>query len=193
MTMIARFAHISILIGLFLVFAGVCTAQRNADGTSSLYPDSKETDKRDQPKSVREMLDKLRIEKEKKDYDAMLSRGEEALQISDQLEKAFETNEKLTNQDLAKLESLEKLVKKIRSELGGSDDDDTDPPNDDAFAPQSRVGRPNTVVEGFKALKETTVMLVDELKKTTRFTISAAAIQSTNAVLRLARFLRFKK
>jgi len=191
--MIARFAQISILIGLFLVFAGVCTAQRSADGSSSIYPDSKETDKGDQPKSVREMLDKLRIEKEKKDYDAMLSRGEEALRISDQLEKAFETNEKLTDKDLAKLDSLEKIVKKIRSELGGNSDEDTDAPDDDAMTPQPRVDRPNTVVEGFQALKKTTVMLVDELKKTTRFTISAAAIQSTNAVLRLARFLRFKR
>jgi hypothetical protein len=34
---------------------------------------------------------------------------------------------------------------------------------------------------------------VDELKKTTRFSISAIAIQSSNTVLKLVRFLRLRK
>lgn len=190
--MIMRFAQLSILLSLFLVCTGVSQAQRTADNNSSLYPDSKETEKSDQPKSVRELLEKARIDKEKKDFETMLSRGEEALKISEQLENALETTSQLTDKDLAKIESLEKIVKKIRAELGGNDEDDVDT-SDDNSTPRPKVTPPNSVVEGFKALKDTTVMLVDELKKTTRFSISAAAIQSTNAVLRLARFLRFKK
>ncbi len=191
--MVTRFAHISILLGIILIFADICVAQQSADGNSSLYPDVKEKDKGDQPKSVREMLDKLRIEKEKKDYDTMLSRGEEALKISNQLEKAFETNTRLTEKDLAKLESLEKIVKKIRNELGGNEEDDSAIYDDDSSTRQPRVERPNSLVEGFQSLKKTTVMLMDELRKTTRFTISAAAIQSTNSVLRIARFLRLTR
>ena len=190
--MIARLAHISILALIVCTFSLVCSAQRTADNGSSLYSDGKD-DEKNQPKNVREMLEKMRIDKEKKDYSAMLTRGEEALKISEQLEKTLETTAQLTNKDLAKLESLEKLVKKIRSELGGSDDDEIESSDEAATTtPQPKVYKPNSIAEGFKALKSTTLMLVDELKKTTRFSISAAAIRSTNAVLRLARFLRFR-
>ena len=51
--------------------------------------------------------------------------------------------------------------------------------------------RPKDVVDGFKVLRSNTIKLVDELNKTTRFTISAAAIQTTNTVLRITRFLKF--
>jgi hypothetical protein len=44
-----------------------------------------------------------------------------------------------------------------------------------------------------KSFRAAAVGLFDELKKTTRFTISAAAIQSANAVVKLARFLRISK
>ena len=44
--------------------------------------------------------------------------------------------------------------------------------------------------EAVKSLRAMTVSMYDELKKTSRFTISAAAIESTNALLRITRFLR---
>lgn len=190
--MIARSSYLSLLLTLVLLSTGVSSAQRTADNSSSIYPDSKDSDKTDQPKSVRELLDKARIQKEKKDFETMLSRGDEALKISEELEESLENTSQFTDKDLTKLESLEKIVKKIRGELGGNDEDDVGFSNE-TFIAQPNVIRPGSVAEGFKALKNTTLMLVDELKKTSRFTISAAAIQSTNTVLRLARFLRFKK
>ena len=42
-------------------------------------------------------------------------------------------------------------------------------------------------------LKTSTAKLVDELKKTTRFSLSATAIQTSNAVLTVARFMRIRK
>ena len=74
---------------------------------------------------MREMLEKMRIEKDKKDHEEMIQRGQEALDLSDELEKAIESDQKLTQKDIEKLDTLEKLVKKIRSELGGGDDDDS--------------------------------------------------------------------
>lgn len=192
--MITRFAHISLFLIVFCSFAVFSEAQqRNADNSSSVISDGKDSDKDSQPKNVGEMLAKMRIEKEKKDFTAMLNRGEEAVKLSQQIETNLETTPQLTNKDLAKLESLEKLVKKIRNDLGGSDENESD--ESDEVSPktaQSQVEKPSSIIEGFRALKNTTVKLVDELKKTTRFSISAAAIQSTNAVLRLARILRFR-
>ena len=127
----------------------------------------------------------MQIEREKKDFQEMLDRGEEAAKLSDQVERAFATRGTLTDEDKQKIDSVEKLVKKIRGELGGSDDDDSD---DDA---QKTDKPPTDVVSGVKYLRDSTANLLDQLKQTTRFTISAAAIQSSNSVLKVARFLRF--
>ena len=141
-----------------------------------------------QPKTFREMMQKMRIDQEKKDYEEMLDRGQQAAKISDQLEQTFEQRASLSRSDREMLDDLEKLVKKIRGELGGDDDDDVDadaPPNDDS--------KPKSAADGFRSLQTLTVKLVDELKKTSRFGISAVAIQSSNAVLKVVRFLKFSK
>jgi len=112
------------------------------------------------------------------------------LRLANQLEASFAAKNDLTREDKARLESLQDVVEKIRKELGGDDDGGGDDrsnmkPLDD---PQ-----PSTVEEAFKYLQTTTVKLVDELKKTTRFTISAVAIQTSNNVIRLVKFLRVRK
>ncbi len=154
-----------------------------ADNSGPLFP---KQNQEEQPAGMREMLEKMRIEKDKKDHEEMIKRGEEALDLSGQLEKAIESDEKLTEKDLLKLDNLEKLVKKIRGELGGGDDADSD----DNAQPAEK---PSSILTAFKSLRQATVLLVDELKKTTRFSISAAAITSSNSVLRMTRFLRFWK
>ena len=144
-----------------------------------------------------EQLDKLRIEQNKKEFQAMIARGDEALKISEELEKAVAISPRLSQIARVKLESLEKIVKKIRSELGGDDDDENnsgDAPAADADAPRNETRNaapPKDVVTALRSLKESAVQLVSELKKTTRFTISAAAINTSNAVLRLTRVLKF--
>lgn len=135
-----------------------------------------------EPKNIKEMMFKMQVEKEKKDYDEMLERGEEALNLSNEIEKSYEKTGVLTEDDRDKLGNVEKLVKKIRGELGGEDDDKSD----------SDADSPKDVVSGVKYLAKSTANLVDELKKTTRFSISAAAIESSNSVLGVLRFLRLK-
>ncbi|HEX3101121.1 MAG TPA: hypothetical protein VHQ01_04995, partial [Pyrinomonadaceae bacterium] len=119
-----------------------------------------------------------------KDFEEMLSRGDEVLDISGELVKSFEHKGKLTNEDIEKLARVERLAKKIREELGGRDDEDKD--DDDG------VGMPS-LAEAVNTLRVSAGTLYSELKKTTRFTISATAIQSTNTVLRLARFLKISR
>jgi hypothetical protein len=132
-------------------------------------------------KNVREMLFKMQIDKEKKDYEEMLDRGQQALVLSQEIEKTYEKTGSLTSSEREKLNDVEKLVKKIRGELGGEDGDAKDPSDD----------TPKDIVDGVKYLADSTGKLVDELKKTTRFSISAAAIESSNSVLKVIRYLRF--
>lgn len=140
--------------------------------------------KEELPQGIKENLAKQRIEQEKKDYEDLVQRGEEALKLSEELEKAFAANNALSSDDRKKLDQLEKLVKKIRSDLGGDDDDETSITEDNS---------PLSMVNAFKVLQENTAKLVEELKKSTRYTISAVAIRSTNLLLRVVKFMRFGK
>ena len=156
-----------------------------AQGTNpSIFPRGEE--KEDPAFGVKDMLMKLQIEKDKKDFVEMQERGKQVLDISNELEKSAEKSNQLSEKDKAKLANLEKLVKKIRKDLGAGDDED----KDDADATE-QPKKPSSIVEGMKALRSTTLKLVDELQKTSRFTVSAAAIQTSNAVLRMTRFLKF--
>jgi hypothetical protein len=141
------------------------------------------------PKSFRDMLAKQRTEKQKKDHEELVKRGEEAAILSQQLEYAFSSQNQLSPADMSKLESLEKLVSRIRKGLGG-DNDDLDEASGD---PSAAEPNPSNLREAFTGLKEMTGKLVDELKKTTRFTVSVVAIQSSNSVLKLVRFLRLRR
>ncbi|HTK36848.1 MAG TPA: hypothetical protein VL325_00020 [Pyrinomonadaceae bacterium] len=160
-----------------LFSAAAAQAQAGADG-GPIFGRPRDPE----PKSVQEMLFKMQIDKAKKDYDEMLERGEQALNISMEIEKSYEKTGTLTQDDREKLDDVEKLVKKIRGELGGGDDEKS----------ESDADGPKDVVSGVKYLAKSTADLVDELKKTTRFSISAAAIQSSNTVLGALRFLRLK-
>lgn len=171
-----------ILSSLFLI----CTVALFASGqdtSGSILPKPSNDD--DRPKSFKETLERLRIDREKKEYQEMLDRGTEVLKITEELEKAVDQNGRLSETEFAKVASVEKLVKKIRGELGG--DDEEDDKEIRADAQKSRL----SPKEAIRSLHSATVALIDELKKTTRFSISAAAIQSSNAVLRVAKFLRF--
>jgi len=148
------------------------------------------TNRDDNQVGLKEMMAKQRAARVKRDYEEMLTRGDEALKLAKQLEISYEQNKTFSQQDRTRLESLEKVVTKIRKELGGDDDS----PEDDAiYANADGEPKPSTLEEAFRFLQSTTVKLVDELKKTTRFSISAVAIQSSNTVIKLVRFLRVKK
>lgn len=172
----------SLVLFSLLVLAAGALAQNAEDSTSSF---GRPAQKDNEPKGLRENLIKMQIEREKKDFQEMLDRGEEAAKLADQIETSVERGGSLTNEDRQKIDNVEKLVKKIRGELGGSDDDGDAPDKDDPS--------PNDVVSGVKYLRDSATKLLDELKKSSRFTISAAAIRGSNAVLRAARFLRFGK
>ncbi len=172
-----------ILAGSLICFGFLMPAFSQSSDNDSLIPGRRNDD---QPKSVKEYLARQRAAKEKKDHEELLKRGDEVAAITSQLEAAFEKSNGLSQADRGKLASLEKLVTRIRKGLGGDDDD-----GDDAVEGNSES--PSTLKEAFDSLKETTSKLVDELKKTTRFTVSAVAIQSSNSVLKIVRFLRLRR
>ena len=177
------------IVGLFCLLLAVVSFAQNELPDASSRSGRPRND--EASVNLKEMLARQKAERDKKDYDEMLKRGEEALRLAKQLENSYEQNKGFSSDDRARLDSLEKVVTKIRKELGGDDDGELD---DSAYMkPAEEEPKPSTIEEGFKYLQSTTVKLVDELKKTTRFSISVVAIQTSNNVLKLVRFLRLKK
>lgn len=173
---------------LHLVFAAVLfslttvcvNAQTDVPDASSRSGNA--TNKEDYPTGIKESLARNRIEREKKDYEELLQNGEEALKLSEGLEKSFAVSNKLSAEDQRKLDRLEKLAKKIRRELGADSDDEED-----------ENANPSSMLDAFKTLQNSTGKLVEELKKTSRYSVSVVAIQSSNIFLKVVKFIRFGK
>jgi hypothetical protein len=176
-----RISHIIFVLAFAVALPALALAQEADEGANTPPRQSN-----DQPTTLREMMAKMRIEQEKKEYDEMIDRGQQAAKLSEQLEQSFEQTSSLQRLDRDKLDDLERLVKKIRNGLGaegGIDDNDDDDPDE----------APKNTADGVKSLQTLTYKLVDELKKGTRFGVSAVAIQSSNSVLRVVKFLKLSK
>ncbi len=188
--MLSLFLKLSLLVLLLFGANEVVVAQPSSFPTDASDSGRSGGSRRsDAPKGFKEMLAKQRAERAKRDHREMLERGEAALRLAEQLEASFANNKTISREDKARLESLEDVVVKIRKELGGGDDGDSSL----TLALDTDEPGPSNLEEAFKFLQSSTVKLVDELKKTTRFTISAVAIQSSNNVLKLVKFLRIRK
>ena len=172
-----------IFITILLLLTVIC-ADAQMEPPEIGKPSGQSKEKDDLPKGIKEMLAKGRIDREKKDFEELLQNGEEAVKLSESLEKTFTASNNLTAEDQKKLDRLEKLAKKIRRELGASDND-----GDEA----EEVEKLSSIREAFKTLQSSTGKLVAELKKTTRYSVSVIAIQSSNAFLKVVKFLRFGK
>ena len=167
----------------FLALSALALTAQTASNEPWPFPDRRRPD--DESRFVKEMLAKQQTAREKKDYENLLERGEAALKLSDELQQSLEENNRLSETERKKLDEFEKLLSKIRDDLGGDDDgeiqfgaSDEDPPKD--------------VREGLLFLKRSTEQLVCEIKRSTRFSVSILAIESSNSLIRLARFLRLK-
>lgn len=181
--MLARSVQFLFVFSVIALGFASASAQRETDNKTVF---TSPCDHVDLSKFEEETCVKMRIQQEKKDYDEMLKRGEEVRRLSERLVRSFELKGSLSEDDRNLLESLEKNVKKIRDELGGDGDDGK---IDEILGPDKKPTFANAVDK----LKTTASDLVDELQKTTRFSISATAIQSSNTVLTVARFLRVWK
>lgn len=174
------FRIFSRLLFIFL-FGAAAVGLSNAQSEAATRNETPQ--KEDLPVGIQESLAKQRIERAKKDFAELLARGEETIKLSNELEKSFTQNNQLSSTDLKKLDRLEKVVKKIRDELGGDDDDKS----------IELDNKPLSVVNALKSLQNNAVKLVDELKKTTRYSVSVVAVESSNLLLKVVRFLRFGK
>jgi len=179
--MISKFSKL-IFSMLFLAAFSICVQAQICNQNEPQQDIRRTPPKEEVPQGVKENFAKMCIEQQKKEYAEMLKRGDEALKLSEEIEKSFAAGNALSAEDRKKLERLEKLVKKIRGDLGGDDDGNENEVSED--------NEPISMANAFSVLKENTLKLVSELKKSTRYTISAVAIKSSNLLLKVVKFLR---
>lgn len=139
----------------------------------------------DDSRIVKGMVAKQQALREKKEYAELLEKGKNALRLSEDLAKSLEKNKVFSDAERKQLAEFEKLLEKIRDDLGGGDDGESSITDKGAQPPKD-------VREGVLYLKRSTENLLGELKRSTRFSVSVAAIESSNTLIRLARFLRLK-
>ena len=179
-------SFLKILVAFVFVtafFAADAWAQ-TPDASSGSGKTNEGIDKKDLPEGIKETLVKYRIKEAEKQYQELVERGEEAAKLGEELNKSLETNQKLSDEDFKKLDRMEKLVKKIRSDLGAQNDDTGE---------DSSGEKPLDPKSAAKNIRENSATLAAEIKKIGRYTISVGAVENSNALLRLIQFLRFNK
>lgn len=167
---------------LILLCSALCVAQAQNQSSSQNPNDSFGADK-DARRSNRdllgspedEMLIRQKIKADEKGYQENVERAREAAQLSAEVRDAFLSNKTLGRTEEKKLERLEKITRKIRSQAGGSDVSDAldDPPAQ--------------IEPALARLAEVSDKLRKGVEKTPRQVISAAVIEHANEVLELIR------
>ena len=131
----------------------------------------------DSSPGVRKQLVKLCIKEIKEDYERILDHSEEIARLSTEIQTSFNDAQSFSNDDQEKLARVQNLVKKVRKELRISDDDE-------------EKERPESLADAVNELQATSTCLLEEIKKAGRHSISLVAVQSSNAVMYVVRFLR---
>ena len=125
-----------------------------------------------------EMRAKRAIKLAEKEYQDNLERAREAAQLGAQLRDAYKQTKSLIRGDNKKLDRLEKLAKRIRTEAGGSTESTTveDPPRE----LEATLVRIAELSEGLRKTVE----------KTPRQVVSASVIEQANVILELIKLAR---
>lgn len=171
---------------LALIVLCACTAQ--AQRVRTLNPNDSISADKSSPDSPshstlsspeEEMMARREIKFREKARQENLDRAHEAAQLGAQLHDAYVKNSSLSREDWKKLERLEKLTRRVRSEVGGADDE----------AAQERE-TPHQIDDALARIAALSEEMSKGVEKTPRQVISMPLIEKTNELLGVIRFVR---
>jgi hypothetical protein len=150
----------------------------------------------EQSEAMREALKRMQIQREEEDFARMLERGRQLREKVEELVKSLSgdapiegstssrrvpsgqpARARLPQQTGKLLREMEKLARQIRSESGGSSQEETLP-------------IPATVAEAVDQLVQASTRLNEALAKTSRRVVSVKVIEAATQVIELTRHLR---
>jgi hypothetical protein len=125
-----------------------------------------------------EMKAKRDIKIAEKDHEENLSRAREIGEIAKQLKDGVKNNSTPDHDCFKKIERLEKLTKKVRSEAGGEDEEITITPG------------PADLPTAINQIAEASETLSKEVQNTPRRVVSTSVISDANVLLQLIKIAR---
>src|SRR6266536_2379646 len=125
-----------------------------------------------------ELRAKREIKFAEKEHQQSLERATEASDLGQDLAASVKKKNSLDREDIRKLDKLEKLAKRIRSDAGGSDDDIT------------IEKKPKDLAEAVNCLAKVSASLNHKVQETPRRVISTEIIERANVLLELVRIVR---
>jgi hypothetical protein len=125
-----------------------------------------------------EIRAKREIKIAEKDHEENLNRAREIGQIGKELKDGFKDQSTLDHDCFKKIERLEKLTKKVRSEAGGEDEEMTITP------------RPTDLPSAIKQIAEASETLSKDVQNTPRRVVSTTVIGNANVLLELIKIAR---
>ena len=175
-----KFGKALVVIGLMtapLTFAAAQHRNQNQKPIST-EPERGEDNKEPFTAVEEEMKAKRAIKYAEKEYQENLDRARDLSSLGASIVTSFKEKNRLNQEDIKKLEKVEKLAKGIRRAAGGSEDDIEmeKPPKDLAAA--------------IEMLSDLSQSLKVKVEKTPRHVISAAVIDEANVLLELIRIVR---
>jgi hypothetical protein len=173
-----------ILLGfLMLLCSSLCSAQ--GQSTTMPRPDTIKADKSspgdDNPPLTtmeEEMRAKRAIKYAEKEHKENLERADEIADLGKGLASSFKQKKLLNRDDVKRLDRLEKLTKKARSEAGGEDSDDT------------LDKKPSDLEGAVSQIHDVSSSLSEKIKQTPRQVLSAGVIDEANVLLELIKVVR---
>jgi len=125
-----------------------------------------------------EMRAKREIKIAEKDHEENLNRAREIGEIGKQLKESAKNNSAADRDCFKKIDRLEKLTKKVRSEAGGEDEEITINP------------RPTDLPAAIEQIAEASETLSKDVQKTPRRVVSTSVISNANVLLELIKLAR---
>jgi hypothetical protein len=179
-SMARRLMFVSVVLVAAASFAAGQTTRTNVDPLTSISADKSSPDSPEQRGNA--MAEEMRIKREiksaEKDHQQNLERAKEVSDLGQALVSSFKKNNSLDREDIKRLEKLEKLAKRIRSEAGGSEDE------------ASIEKKPGDLQEAMDCVAKVSFSLNEKVQETPRQVVSATIIDKANVLLELVHIIR---
>lgn len=176
---------VSILIFVVLFGGNIAVAQVSSSSRPAPTPPQRPIDAIRGPDDNRplttfeeELRAKRAIKMAEKDHEDNLKRATEIAQLGQELRDTLKDKSVIDRDSLKKVERLEKLTKKIRSEAGGEDEDVTI-----ETKPSDLCGAVTQIAEASESLSK-------NVRDTPRQVVSASVIGKANVLLELLKMVR---
>lgn len=171
-------------VALIILSAGAASAQMpSSTPRPPLPPPPRGDDPRDRDQTPmgsfeEEMRAKREIKLAEKDHEENLARAKEISDLVKALQGALKDKSAIDRESQKKIDRLEKLTKKIRSEAGGEGEE------------VKIVDRPADITAAVNQVAESAEAFAKEVQDTPRQVVSASVIGKANVLLELIKLLR---